>query len=124
MAFKFCFFLCLQHFLLCELPWGTDASLHHEPSSYTTPKKHEQLMGKSLEKIILFHQNVISPVDGPRSHFRPTSARYMLLSLRRHGVLKGVFKGCDRLLRENNESWVYRTKIINGVKYRWDPTYK
>lgn len=120
----FRFILCFTFSLFAELPWGQDASLHHEKSNYISTKKSEQLLGKTLENIILFHQNVISPVDGPRSHFRPTSARYMLLALRRHGVLKGIFKGCDRLIRENNESWVYRTKVINGVEYRWDPTYK
>lgn len=75
------------------------------------------------EKVILFHQNIISPADGPRSSFRPTSARYMLLAMRRHGFLKGYVMGCDRLLRENKDDWVYRTRTIDGITYKFDPTY-
>jgi putative component of membrane protein insertase Oxa1/YidC/SpoIIIJ protein YidD len=82
----------------------------------------ESFAGKLFENIISFHTNIISPVDGPRSHFRPTSSRYMLLSMRKHGVIKGFLKGCDRLIRENSEKWVYRTIKIDGIEYKYDPT--
>ncbi|MFY7842776.1 MAG: membrane protein insertion efficiency factor YidD [Rhabdochlamydiaceae bacterium] len=101
-------------------PWGSDAHLisHHikKPPSIRS--------GLSLflaEKVILFHQNILSPVDGPRSHFRPTSSMYMLQAMKKHGFLKGYALGCDRLLRENDDNWVYRKKWIKGQLYKYDP---
>ncbi len=101
-------------------PWGKDADLLN-PKAAEPDTKHYSLLVRAFEKVVLFHQNVISPVDGPRSHFRPTSSRYMLLAMKKHGFLKGYIMGCDRLLRENDADWVYRKKIINGKLYKWDP---
>ncbi len=101
-------------------PWGKDTDLE-VPNRETNPTPNYSLFVKAFEKIYLFHQNIISPVDGPRSHFRPTSSRYMLLAMRKHGFVKGYLMGCDRLLRENGGEWVYRTKEINGKVYQWDP---
>ncbi len=120
------FFLCL----LCvttssasgyEEPWGVDSEFFTHKS--TSPKKRKDPLSRIAETVILFHQNIISPVDGPRSHFRPTSARYMLLAIRRYGFFKGYAMGCDRLLRENKDPWVYRTVVIDNTKYKYDPTY-
>lgn len=123
MRFKWLFFLFLSS-KLCALPgyfepWGKDADLaqkQEKPAPYTLSP-----MGWMAEKAILFHQNVLTQVDGPRSHFRPTSSRYMLLAIRRHGFLKGFVMGCDRLLRENDDPWVYRTVLVDDKLYKWDP---
>src|ERR1700757_1717 len=78
-------------------PWGKDADL-----KVPTPKEEQTYtlspLGWAAEKVILLHQNVLTKADGPRSHFRPTSARYMLLAIRRQGFFKGFIMGCDRLL--------------------------
>ncbi|NDB83585.1 MAG: membrane protein insertion efficiency factor YidD [Alphaproteobacteria bacterium] len=74
--------------------------------------------------IIQFHQKILSPVDGPRSHYRPTSSRYMQLAMYKHGFIKGFIMGCDRLLRENKAPWVYRSIEIDGQKYKYDPVRK
>ena len=105
-------------------PWGKDAELIQHEDWLKTPPKRKDLASRIAEQVILFHQNILSPVDGPRSHFRPTSARYMLLAIRRHGFFKGYMMGCDRLLRENKDDWVYRNVYIDGTKYKWDPTFK
>ena len=101
-------------------PWGKDADLKIKqeitPSLTTPPSPLTQIM----EKAILFHQNVISPADGPRSHFRPSSSAYMLLAIRRHGFFKGYVMGCDRLLRENSDKWIYRTAEIDGKVWKID----
>ncbi len=102
-------------------PWGKDAKMLTHASD--TPAARKDPFSWCAEKAINFHANIISPVDGPRSNFRPTSSRYMQLAIRRHGFIKGVVMGCDRLLRENADDWVYRERVINGVKYKWDPTY-
>ena len=108
-------------------PWGKDAPLtqspQEKPSPYDIPPtKNPFIYG--MDMLVRFHQNIISPVDGPRSHFRPTSSRYMLLAMKRHGFFKGYIMGCDRLLRENSDPWVYRKREIDGVAYKWDPTYR
>jgi len=115
-------------FLLCSSlyalpgyhePWGKDADLKMPTESPVQAPL--SLVVQAAQEVILFHQNIISPVDGPRSHFRPTSSRYMLLAIRRHGLLRGFLMGCDRLLRENDDDWVYRTVEIDGKLYKHDP---
>ena len=105
-----------------EEPWGKDAELFARDTSSPEPRRDP--LSWLAEKTILFHQNILSPVDGPRSHFRPTSSRYMLLAIRRYGFLKGYIMGCDRLLRENKEEWVYRKIVIDNIEYKYDPTIK
>lgn len=104
-------------------PWGTDISLLKPKETYVMPKARDNLLSQAFEKMIGFHQTHLNQIDGPRSHFRPCSSQYMLLSMRRYGVLKGYLKGCDRLLRENRDPWVYRTRVIAGKTYKYDPTY-
>ena len=100
-------------------PWGKDSELSHK-AIQEEPAKNSIAI-KVADAIIKFHQEVISPVDGPRSHFRPSSSRYMQLAMQRYGFLKGFIMGCDRLLRENDEEWVYRTIEIDGRRFKFDP---
>ncbi|MDX8431162.1 MAG: membrane protein insertion efficiency factor YidD [Candidatus Algichlamydia australiensis] len=102
-------------------PWGKDAGLIKKKTDFIMPPPPKSLAGKVAEKVIRFHQNILSPTDGPRSHFRPTSSQYMLLAIRRYGFIRGYLKGCDRLLRENKDPWVYRTKIIDDIEWKYDP---
>lgn len=128
--FSLCFLLTISCFAIRPgfvEPWGKDQNLkalrYKKDSKYDVPKVKNPAI-KAMELLVKFHTDIISPVDGPRSHFRPTSSRYMLLAMKRHGFIKGYIMGCDRLLRENNDPWVYRKREINGVVYKWDPTYK
>ena len=82
--------------------------------------KHS-LAVRVAEQIILFHQHVLSPVDGPRSHFRPSSSSYMMQSMQKHGFIMGFLMGCDRLMRENNDDWVYRKIETEGKLFKYDP---
>jgi len=124
--FIFTALLVLPH--LCEArpgyfePWGKDSDLkvQQEPA----PEKKASIPIAIADKIIKFHQQVISPVDGPRSHYRPTSSRYMQLAMQRHGFIKGFVMGCDRLLRENKDPWVYRSIEIDGQLFKYDPPRK
>lgn len=99
-------------------PWGKDAGLQVPQE---TPVVSLSPLGTAAEKVIRFHQTVINPIDGPRSHFRPTSSKYMQLAIRKYGFFKGFIMGCDRLLRENDAAWVYRTIEIDGKLYKHDP---
>ena len=106
-------------------PWGKDADLPYIklkcspacPAQIDTP-----FMGKAAEVLISFHQNVISPADGPRSHYLPSSSQYTLNAMRKYGFFKGFLMGCDRLMRENSDPWIYE-KVQNdaGKTLKWDP---
>ena len=103
-----------------HLPWGKDADLHYSHSTSSKPHTLSPL-GEGMKKLIWFHQNIISPVDGPRSHYKPSSSSYMLEAITKHGFFKGYIMGCDRLLRENDEAWVYRTAVVDGKLWKFDP---
>ncbi len=103
-------------------PWGKDSDIHYQEINETPlPSRSFSPMIWAVEQVIRFHQNVISPVDGPRSHFRPSSSQYMLQAVQKHGFLPGVFMGFDRLLRENSDEWVYKTTEYQGALYKYDP---
>ncbi len=105
-------------------PWGKDADLSRKPlkCSSTPSQCPTPVIGSLAEFLIGFHQEVISPADGPRSHFLPSSSQYTLDAMRKYGFIKGLTMGCDRLMRENNEEWVYRTGLNGaGQKMKLDP---
>lgn len=118
LCFLFCSLSARERF---QEPWGKDAELLH--TAPPAPIRQPHLGTRIADRIIRFHQEVISPVDGPRSHFRPTSSRYMQLAMQRYGFVKGFLMGCDRLLRENEETWVYRTVQIDGRTFKYDPAW-
>lgn len=100
-------------------PWGKDSDLKapHPPS----PPPQVSIATRIADTLIRFHQEVISPVDGPRSHYRPSSSQYMHQAMHNYGFLRGFIMGCDRLLRENDEEWVYRTIQVDGKFFKYDP---
>ncbi len=100
-------------------PWGKDAGI--KPSSPICPKEEFSFLARVTDIVIQFHQDVISPVDGPRSHFRPSSSQYMQEAIHTYGFLKGYIMGCDRLLRENDEDWVYHKVEYDGRILKYDP---
>ncbi len=72
--------------------------------------------------MIRFFQVYISPIDGPRSSYAPTSSQYTLEAIQKHGVFKGIAMGCDRLMRENGEVWMYDTiRTDEGLERKVDP---
>ncbi len=100
-------------------PWGKDSGL--KAPAPAAAKEKVSLATRVADAVIRFHQEVISPVDGPRSHYRPSSSQYMHQAMHNYGFLKGFVMGCDRLLRENDEEWVYRTIQIDGQIFKYDP---
>lgn len=121
---RYILYLLLPIFLMAkgyEEPWGKDSLLCTKAKT----KNHHTLSLAShiARRIILFHQNFLSPTTGPRSSFRPTSSRYMERAIERYGFMKGFVMGCDRLLRENNEEWVYPFIETNAATYKYDPVH-
>jgi putative component of membrane protein insertase Oxa1/YidC/SpoIIIJ protein YidD len=108
--------------LFAEAPWGKDADLCRtaKPSPHT--EHTSTFLSRMGESAIRFHQEVISPADGPRSHYIPSSSQYTMDAMRKYGFFNGFTMGCDRLMRENGEEWVYR-KTVDGIgrPMKWDP---
>lgn len=105
-------------------PWGKDADLaaKTKPVERQTQSCRTPLIGAFGELLIAFHQNIISPADGPRSNFLPSSSQYTLEAMRKYGFFCGVAMGCDRLMRENDDPWVYKTGLNSaGQKLKLDP---
>ena len=104
-------------------PWGKDADLvNHSCALPPTSTCQTPLMGGIAKCLIGFHQTVITPIDGPRSHFLPSSSQYTLDAMRKHGFLLGFTMGCDRLMRENEDPWVYeKVKDIHGYPMKYNP---
>lgn len=107
-------------------PWGKDADITYRKRLLTTPTPppacNTPFFGKFAEVMIGFHQSTISPADGPRSSYIPSSSQYTLDAMRKYGFYKGMMMGCDRLMRENSEEWVYRQcKAPDGKCMKYDP---
>lgn len=109
--------LCLN-----SQPWGKDADLAMPVKKQESPCINDSIFSKLGQTAIRFHQVVISPADGPRSHFIPSSSQYTLDAMKKYGFFEGVARGCDRLMRENNDPWCYRTVLDpQGHPIKWDP---
>jgi putative component of membrane protein insertase Oxa1/YidC/SpoIIIJ protein YidD len=74
--------------------------------------------------MVCCHQQLLSQADGPRSHYVPCSSTYTREAIAYWGNWYGFLLGCDRLLRENNEEWVYRKIRLPEGCVKWDPVPK
>lgn len=111
------FFIILCAGLTAEEPWGKGSSMPCKPCECL--KKTKTFLGENL---IRFHKRVISPADGPRSHHKPNSSQYTIDAMRQYGFFQGYLMGCDRLMRENEDPWIYKTiKDDKGETFKWDP---
>lgn len=106
--------------IYAEMPWGKDACL-----AYPAERKRTCCVDPLARlgiHLIRFHKQVISPADGPRSHFLPNSSQYTLDAMKKYGFYWGVVRGCDRLMRENSARWIYPlTKDPSGKLIKFDP---
>jgi len=120
-------FAAAYFFLICSHvqadPWGKDADLARGASAPCCSQNCKTpFLGSFAEIAIRFHQEVISPADGPRSHFIPSSSQYTLDAMRKYGFFQGFSMGCDRLMRENKDPWVYQITLDGaGNPIKYDP---
>ncbi len=118
----FTIYLSLTCFEPSFQPWGADAELVGIKSETIEDQKSKPHLGeRACSKMIRFFQEYISPIDGPRSSFYPTSSQYALEAIQKYGVFTGIALGCDRLLRENGEVWVYERTDDYGMQRKLDP---
>lgn len=97
------------------LPWD-----HPEKTCQTEASCGVSALKKLGHKIIRFHQKVLSPADGPRSHFIPSSSTYTYRAISQYGLWRGYLLGADRLIRENGEAWLY-PKVDHEFITKRDP---
>lgn len=102
-------------------PWGKDEDLHFPQQPSPPPLVASSPAARTTYALIAFHQKTLSPVDGPRSHFYPCSSYYMKFAIQKYGFFTGFCMGCDRLLRENEDPWVYKTIEVGGKLLKYDP---
>lgn len=118
--------MVMMRFLLCALlffvgigraeePWGKDSSL------ISIPKAPKSNGSSPAILLILFHQQFLSEADGPRSHFYPSSSEYTRQSINRWGTGIGFLLGCDRLMRENSDEWLYKKANFRAGYLKLDP---
>src|SRR5437868_3524026 len=85
--------LTIFNYATAEDPWGKDSDLaYYKPQPHFIPcqkKQYTPILSDFAEIMISFHQNVISPADGPRSHFLPSSSQYARDAIRKYGFFKG-----------------------------------
>lgn len=117
--------LVLFLFFTCSVsadPWGKDADLVQKASCSLPNSPPSSFWTHVALQAIRFHQEVISPADGPRSHFIPSSSQYTFDAIKKYGLIQGYAMGCDRLMRENDDPWVYKTvKTGTGSSMKWNP---
>ena len=111
--------LCVCSVMYGEEPWGTDASLARKAVAPPAAVSFSPCL-----YLIKFHQQVLSEADGPRSHFLPSSSEYTRRAMLSWGAAMGFVLGCDRLLRENNDPWVYRKTKLRCGYLKWNPVPK
>jgi uncharacterized protein len=52
-----------------------------------------------LIALIRLYQVTVSPLLGPACRFEPSCSRYMVESIKKYGVVRGVIKGMSRFSR-------------------------
>ena len=48
---------------------------------------------------IRLYQRLLSPLVPPRCRFRPTCSQYMIEAVIKKGIVRGMLKGCWRIMR-------------------------
>jgi putative component of membrane protein insertase Oxa1/YidC/SpoIIIJ protein YidD len=105
-----------------EEPWGKDADMLCPPCVQGIEVNQGGALSRLGTVAIRFHQKVISPADGPRSHHYPSSSQYTMTAMRRYGFAWGFLFGCDRLMRENADPWIYpRCLSADGIDVKYNP---
>ena len=121
----FIFALLLITMPLTANPWGKDAELATDlflpPPPEPCCKSSQSPLAAIGESMINFHQTVITQIDGPRSNYLPSSSQYTRDAICKYGFFKGVMYGCDRLMRENDETWVYPNILGPMGLMKYDP---
>jgi uncharacterized protein len=65
----------------------------------TTVDALRRLPAEVVIALVRGYQWLISPLLGPTCRFTPTCSQYFIESVRKHGVMRGSWRGAGRILR-------------------------
>lgn len=57
------------------------------------------IIKKILILLVKFYQKFLSPLCPGVCRYQPTCSQYMIEAIEKHGIFKGVWLGCKRLMR-------------------------
>ena len=57
------------------------------------------IIKKSIIYIITLYKKIISPLLPRTCRFYPTCSEYMIQAIEKYGLIKGMLKGCGRIIR-------------------------
>jgi len=57
------------------------------------------IIKKSIIYIITLYKKIISPFLPRTCRFYPTCSQYMIQAIEKYGLMKGMLKGCGRIIR-------------------------
>ena len=101
--------------LEAEEPWEEDAELAQEATTQESATQESPATW-----LLRFYKQNISDIDGKRSHYQPSSSIYTRQAIQMRGFFMGVIMGCDRLMRENDDPWLYSHVFIDGFDLKVD----
>lgn len=61
----------------------------------------KKVFSKVIIKIVRFYQIIISPFLGNNCRFYPSCSQYMILAVKKHGIIKGLYFGIKRIFKCN-----------------------
>ena len=85
------------------------------------PAKQQFETPKPASNLIRFYQKYISPIDGDRCPMYPGCSSYMAEAVAKHGLVKGILMGTDRLMRCGRNLESYPWIIIGNSYFVYDP---
>lgn len=56
-------------------------------------------MKKIFIKLIKGYQKIVSPLIGKHCRFYPSCSEYIIETIEKQGLFKGIIKGCKRILK-------------------------
>ena len=59
----------------------------------------KQIIKGSFLKLIRFYQKALSPILGRNCRFYPSCSEYSYLTIKKYGIIKGLWRGLKRILK-------------------------
>ena len=75
---------------------AVDSQPQQSPSALS---RVQALPGRMAIQLVRGYQYLISPLLGPTCRFYPSCSQYFILSVKKSGLIKGIFKGTWRICR-------------------------
>lgn len=80
---------------------SSDATHDRSPESAADPSplRPQNLATRCAIGMVHIYQRSLSPLLGANCRYHPTCSAYMIQAIEKFGLLRGVYRGCLRILR-------------------------